>query len=226
MCSIPGANLLFAVRVGLPDLAFVLLLFCVTDHIEMTLFNDFDFPAYNTAWRWNRMVTMADDEDDKPKKLYPNLKPWKTQPPQPPRGSRYAKHADAIAKIGDNVEDAIEVVVGIMKAPRLRLGDELRLRAANSIIDRILGKAPQSVAASFLHRTISADGTVIEGPSGSAMSPLLQAANSHIAQEELCRLVPPPATQDAAQAPAQAVPEPPAEGVHPNVTRLPGSKKI
>jgi hypothetical protein len=80
----------------------------------------------------------------------------------------------------------------IMMKPRVSPGDEIKLRAANSILDRHIGKAPQSVSAYVTQRTIAADGTIVEGSiSGGMMSPLLQAAHAHLAQEEVRKLTPP-----------------------------------
>ena len=92
---------------------------------------------------------------------------------------------------------ALAVVNEIMMKKRVSPGDEIKLRAANSIMDRILGKAPQSMHASVTQRTVAADGTIIEGSvsGGGMMSPLLQAAQAHLAQEEVRRLNP-PASQD------------------------------
>lgn len=80
----------------------------------------------------------------------------------------------------------------IVMKPRVSPGDEIKLRAANSILDRHIGKAPQSVSAYVTQRTIAADGTIVEGSiSGGMMSPLLQAAHAHLAQEEVRKLTSP-----------------------------------
>jgi len=178
--------------------------------------------AYNSSRRLKDLM-MTDDtdgKDDKPKKkVYPNLKPaWKPgQKSANPEGRtpKYIQQHEIVAKIADNCDEAVDVVRQIMRKTRISPGDEVRLRAANSIIDRIIGKAaPRNVSASFTHRTVSADGTIIEGSATGAMSPLLQAAHAHLAQEEVRKLTP-PAPDPVADTPAS-----PAKAAPPHVITL------
>jgi len=156
----------------------------------------------------------GDDKGDKrgSQKLYPQLKtPWQPGQSGNPLGRAKAppfvsKHAGALDKIADHLDEAIDVVKQIMRKTRTSPGDEIRLRAANSFIDRIVGKAPQSVAVSSVHRTISADGTIIEGSNGlssAASSPLLRNAQAHFAREDVRRLAPSEASRDDASTQAE-----------------------
>ena len=153
------------------------------------------------------MTDDTDDDDDGNKsspgrlRSNQNLKPFKSgaewKGNAKGRTPRHVQQNELMNKIGDSAERALKVVDDIMMKARVSPGDEIKLRAANSILDRLLGKAPQSVSASVTQRTVAADGTIIEGSvsGGGMMSPLLQAAQAHLAQEEVRRLDP-PASQD------------------------------
>ena len=155
------------------------------------------------------MTDDTDDDDDGNKsspgrlRSNQNLKPFKSgaewKGNAKGRTPRHVQQNELMNKIGDSAERALKVVDDIMMKARVSPGDEIKLRAANSILDRLLGKAPQSVSASVTQRTVAADGTIIEGSvsGGGMMSPLLQAAQAHLAQEEVRRLDP-PASQYAA----------------------------
>jgi hypothetical protein len=139
------------------------------------------------------------DDDDKPSpgrlRGNQNLKPFKSGAEwrgnakgRPPRHIQEQALRD---KISDSAEAPLKVVHEIMMKKRVSPGDEIKLRAANSILDRHIGKAPQSVSAYVTQRTVAADGTIVEGGMSGSATPLLQAAQAHLAQEQVRKLNPP-----------------------------------
>ena len=73
------------------------------------------------------------------------------------------------------------------------------------VLDRIIGRPTQSLAASVIQRTVAADGTLIEG--SAMMSPLLQAAQAHFVEEEMRRLAAPKTEPEPETSPPPSLPE-------------------
>ena len=105
------------------------------------------------------------DKKEKPKRN-PNLKPpWKpgqSANPQgrPPRDQQ--QHA-LLSQISDHGDEALDTIIQVMRKTRPSPGDNIKLKAATDVLDRIVGKPTQSLAASVIQRTVAADGTLIEG---------------------------------------------------------------
>ena len=100
------------------------------------------------------------------------------------------------------------------------------------VLDRIIGRPTQSLAASVIQRTVAADGTLIEG--SAMMSPLLQAAQAHFVEEEMRQLAapktepepetsPPPSLTESITLPNSVVRS---ESVAPESTTRPPSVQI
>ena len=73
------------------------------------------------------------------------------------------------------------------------------------VLDRIVGRPTQSLAASVIQRTVAADGTLIEG--AAMMSPLLQAAQAHFVEEEMRQLAAPKTEPAPEPSPPPSLPE-------------------
>jgi hypothetical protein len=86
-----------------------------------------------------------------------------------------------LSRIGDYGDEALDTIIQVMRKTRAGPGDATRLRAAMDVLDRIVGRPTQSLAASVIQRTVAADGTLIEG--SAMMSPLLQAAPAHFVDD-------------------------------------------
>ena len=130
---------------------------------------------------------------DKPKR-YRNLKPaWKPGQAGNPQGRppRDVQQRELISQLADHGDEALATVIAVMRKARASGGDAVKLRAAQDVLDKLLGRAPQSLAASIVQRSIAHDGTLIEGSAIGAISPLLQAAHAHFAEEEMRQLAAP-----------------------------------
>jgi hypothetical protein len=108
---------------------------------------------------------MADKKEKSKRAVNPNLRPWKKGQSGNPKGrpTREMQCRELLAQIGEHGDEALAIIAEVMRNPRAGDAEEIRLKAANSILDRIIGKPTQSVAASILQRNIPADGTLIEG---------------------------------------------------------------
>lgn len=144
---------------------------------------------------------MADKKEKSKRTVNPNLRPWKKGQSGNPKGrpTREMQCRELLAQIGEHGDEAVAIIAEVMRNPRAGDAEEIRLKAANSILDRIVGKPTQSVAASILQRNISADGTLIEG--STMMSPLLAAAQAHFVEREMKQI-------EASQAAPEPDPEP------------------
>jgi hypothetical protein len=123
------------------------------------------------------------DKKEKPNR-YRNLKPpWKPGQSANPRvrPPRDEQQRELLSRISDHGDEALDTLIQVMRKTRAGPADEIRLKAAFNVLDRIVGKPTQSLAASILQRTVPADGTLIEG--SAMMSPLLQAAQAHFVEE-------------------------------------------
>ena len=145
---------------------------------------------------------------DKPKR-YRNLKPaWKPGQAGNPQGRppRDVQQRELLSQLADHGDEALATVIAVMRKARASAGDAVKLRAAQDVLDRLIGRPTQSLAASVIQRTIAHDGTLIEGSAIGAMSPLLQAAHAHFAEEEMRQLAAP----KTEPAPEPSPPPPPA----------------
>ena len=122
-----------------------------------------------------------------------------------------------LSRVGDYGDEALDTIIQVMRKTRAGPGDATHLRAAMDVLDRIIGRPTQSLAASVIQRTVAADGTLIEG--SAMMSPLLQAAQAHFVEEEMRQLAapeavdeppPPPPTESVIVMPSVQIPEAPA----------------
>ena len=146
------------------------------------------------------------NKKDKPKR-YRNLKPaWKPGQAGNPQGRppRDVQQRELISQLADHGDEALATVIAVMRKARASAGDAVKLRAAQDVLDKLSGRAPQSLAASIVQRSIAHDGTLIEGSAIGAMSPLLQAAHAHFAEEEVRQLAAPQAVSEPSSAPPQA----------------------
>ena len=66
-------------------------------------------------------------------------------------------------EFGDYGDEALDTIIQVMRKTRAGPGDATRLKAAMDVLDRIIGRPTQSLAASVIQRTVAADGTLIEG---------------------------------------------------------------
>ena len=139
---------------------------------------------------------MADKKEKSKRTVNPNLRPWKKGQSGNPKGrpTREMQCRELLAQIGEHGDEALAIIAEVMRNPRAGDAEEIRLKAANSILDRIVGKPTQSVAASILQRNIPADGTLIEG--STMMSPLLAAAQAHFVEREMKQIEAPQATPE------------------------------
>ena len=139
---------------------------------------------------------MADKKEKSKRTVNPNLRPWKKGQSGNPKGrpTREMQCRELLAQIGEHGDEALAIIAEVMRNPRACDAEEIRLKAANSILDRIVGKPTQSVAASILQRNIPADGTLIEG--STMMSPLLAAAQAHFVEREMKQIEAPQAAPD------------------------------
>jgi hypothetical protein len=131
------------------------------------------------------------DKKERPKRN-PNLRaPWKPGQSANPRGRppRDVQQSALLARIGDHGDEALDTIIQVMRKTRPSPGDNIKLKAATDVLDRIVGRPTQSLAASVIQRTVAADGTLIEG--SAMMSPLLQAAQAHFVEEEMRQLAAP-----------------------------------
>ena len=126
------------------------------------------------------------------------LKPWPKG--QPNTCGRPKQHAEVVATIRDNAEEILGTLFRLMRKDRLSPGDKTRYMVCEALLDRGFGRAPHTLAAAIQHHT-GLDGTALH-LEGAAMSPLLQAAHAHIAEE--AKQLPPP---DAVKA-IDVTPEP------------------
>jgi hypothetical protein len=174
------------------------------------------------------------DKKEKPKRN-PNLRPpWKKGQSANPRGRppRDQQQHALLSRIGDHGDEALDTIIQVMRKTRAGPGDATRLRAAMDVLDRIIGRPTQSLAASVIQRTVAADGTLIEG--SAMMSPLLQAAQAHFVEEEMRQLAapktepepepsPPPSLTESITLPNSVVRS---ESVAPESTTRPPSVQI
>jgi hypothetical protein len=86
-----------------------------------------------------------------------------------------------LSRIGDYGDEALDTIIQVMRKTRPSPGDNIKLKAATDVLDRIIGRPTQSLAAFVIQRTVAADGTLIEG--SAMMSPLLQAAQAHFVDD-------------------------------------------
>ena len=86
-----------------------------------------------------------------------------------------------LSRIGDYGDEALDTIIQVMRKTRAGRGEATRLRAAMDVLDRIIGRPTQSLAASVIQRTVAADGTLIEG--SAMMSPLLRATQAHFVDD-------------------------------------------
>ncbi len=103
------------------------------------------------------------DKKEKPKRN-PNLRPpWKPGRSANPRGRppRDQQQHALLSRIGDYGDEALDTIIQVMRKTRAGPGDATRLRAAMDVLDRIIGRPTQSLAASVIQRTVAADGTLI-----------------------------------------------------------------
>jgi len=107
------------------------------------------------------------------------LKPWPKG--QPNTCGRPKQHAEVVATIRDNAEEILGTLFRLMRKDRLSPGDKTRYMVCEALLDRGFGRAPHTLAAAIQHHT-GLDGTALH-LEGAAMSPLLQAAHAHIAEE-------------------------------------------
>ena len=175
------------------------------------------------------------DKKEKPKRN-PNLRaPWKPGQSANPRGRppRDQQQHALLSRIGDYGDEALDTIIQVMRKTRAGPGDATRLRAAMDVLDRIIGRPAQSLAASVIQRTVSADGTLIEG--SAMMSPLLQAAQAHFVEEEMRQLAAPKTEPEPEPSPPPSLPESialpdesvvPSESVAPESTTRPPSVQI
>ena len=110
-----------------------------------------------------------------------------------------------LSRIGDYGDEALDTIIQVMRKTRAGPGDATRLRAAMDVLDRIIGRPTQSLAASIIQRTVAADGTLIEG--SAMMSPLLQAAQAHFVEEEMRQLAAPKTEPEPEPSPPPSLPE-------------------
>ena len=157
---------------------------------------------------------MADKKEKSKRTVNPNLRPWKKGQSGNPKGrpTREMQCRELLAQIGEHGDEALAIIAEVMRNPRAGDAEEIRLKAANSILDRIVGKPTQSVAASILQRNIPADGTLIEG--STMISPLLAAAQAHFVEREMKQI-------EAPQAAPEPDPEPDPSPPLPDVIVLP-----
>ena len=175
------------------------------------------------------------DKKEKPKRN-PNLRPpWKPGQSANPHGRppRDVQQSALLARIGDHGDEALDTIIQVMRKTRAGPGDATRLRAAMDVLDRIIGRPTQSLAASVIQRTVAADGTLIEG--SAMMSPLLQAAQAHFVEEEMRQLAAPKTEPEPEPSPPPSLPEfialpdesvVPSESVAPESTTRPPSVQI
>ena len=148
---------------------------------------------------------------------------------RPPRDEQ---QRELLSRISDHGDEALDTLIQVMRKTRAGPADEIRLKAAFNVLDRIVGKPTQSLAASILQRTVPADGTLIEG--SAMMSPLLQAAQAHFVEEEMRQLAGPktePAPEPSAPPPPAVIALPdesvvPSESAPPESTTRPPSVQI
>ena len=81
----------------------------------------------------------------------------------------------------------------------------MKFPSSTDVLDRIIGRPTQSLAASIIQRTVAADGTLIEG--SAMMSPLLQAAQAHFVEEEMRQLAAPKTEPEPEPSPPPSLPE-------------------
>ncbi len=176
------------------------------------------------------------NKKDKPKR-YRNLKPaWKPGQAGNPQGRppRDVQQRELLSQLADHGDEALATVIAVMRKARASAGDAVKLRAAQDVLDRLLGRAPQSLAASIVQRSIAHDGTLIEGSAIGAMSPLLQAAQAHFVEEEMRQLAAPKTEPEPEPSPPPSLPESialpesvvPSESVAPESTTPPTSVQI
>ena len=114
------------------------------------------------------------NKKDKPKR-YRNLKPaWKPGQAGNPQGRppRDMQQRELLSQLADHGDEALATVIAVMRKARASAGDAVKLRAAQDVLDRLIGRPTQSLAASVIQRTVAADGTLIEG--SAMMSPLFK----------------------------------------------------
>ncbi len=173
---------------------------------------------------------------DKPKR-YRNLKPaWKPGQAGNPQGRppRDVQQRELLSQLADHGDEALATVIAVMRKARASAGDAVKLRAAQDVLDRLIGRPTQSLAASVIQRTMAHDGTLIEGSAIGAMSPLLQAAHAHFAEEEMRQLAAPktkPAPEPSPPPPPAVIALPdesvvPSESAPPESTTRPPSVQI
>ena len=173
---------------------------------------------------------------DKPKR-YRNLKPaWKPGQAGNPQGRppRDVQQRELLSQLADHGDEALATVIAVMRKARASAGDAVKLRAAQDVLDKLIGRPTQSLAASVIQRTIAHDGTLIEGSAIGAMSPLLQAAHAHFAEEEMRQLAAPktePAPEPSPPPPPAVIALPdksvvPSESAPPESTTRPPSVQI
>jgi hypothetical protein len=146
------------------------------------------------------------DKKEKPKRN-PNLRPpWKPGQSANPRGRppRDQQQHALLSRIGEYGDEALDTIIQVMRKTRAGPGDATRLRAAMDVLDRIIGRPTQSLAASVIQRTVAADGTLIEG--SAMMSPLLQAAQAHFVEEEMRQLAAPKTEPEPEPSPRPSLP--------------------
>ena len=150
------------------------------------------------------------DKKEKPKRtVNPNLRPpWKKGQSGKPEGrpTRDMQCRELLAQIGEHGDEALDIIAEVMRNPRAGHAEKIKLKAANSILDRIVGKPTQSLATSVIQRTVAADGTLIEG--SAMMSPLLQAAQAHFVEEEMRKLAAPKTEPEPEPSPPPSLPSP------------------
>jgi hypothetical protein len=59
------------------------------------------------------------------------------------------------------------MIIQVMRKTCPSPGDNIKLKAATDVLDRIIGRPTQSLATSVIQRTVAADGTLIEPKNGS-----------------------------------------------------------
>ena len=109
-------------------------------------------------------------------------------------------------KLVTHGDEALDTIIQVMRKTRASPGDAIKLKAATDVLDRIVGRPTQSLAASVIQRTVAADGTLIEG--SAMMSSLLQAAQAHFVEEEMRQLAAPKTEPAPEPSPPPSLPSP------------------
>ena len=128
-------------------------------------------------------------------------------------GRKFGRPKQHAEVVGHNAGEILDTLFSLMRKARLSPGYKTRYMVCEALLDRGFGRAPHTLAAAIQHHT-GLDGTALH-LEGAAMSPLLQAAHAHIA-EEAKQLRPP----DAVKA-IDVTPEPISSQPLPDVIAMP-----